>query len=131
MPGPNVINLSLMVGGRYFGLRGAIAAIAGMLAAPLVVVLSLALLYAHFAGNPHLAQALRGMGAVAAGLITATGLKLLTALRQHPLGVPLCAVLAVATFAGIALLRWPLAWVLLGLGGIACWLTWRKLGTTE
>jgi chromate transporter len=131
MPGPNVINLSLMIGGRYFGLRGAIAAISGMLAAPLVVVLSLALLYAHFAGNPHLAQALRGMGAVAAGLITATGLKLLTALRKHPLGRPLCAVLAVATFAGIALLRWPLAWVLLGLGGIGCWLTWRKLGTAE
>jgi chromate transporter len=128
MPGPNVINLSLMIGGRYFGLRGAIAAISGMLAAPLVVVLSLALLYAHFAGNPQLAQALRGMGAVAAGLIAATGLKLLAALRKHPLGVPTCVVLAGATFAGIALLRWPLAWVLLGLGGVSCWLTWRKLG---
>jgi chromate transporter len=127
MPGPNVINLSLMIGGRYFGLRGAIAAISGMLAAPLVVVLSLALLYAHFAGNPQLAQALRGMGAVAAGLITATGLKLLAALRKHPLGVPTCVALAVATFAGIALLRLPLAWVLLGLGSVACWLTWRKL----
>src|SRR4051812_17732106 len=31
MPGPNVINLSLMIGGRYFGLRGAVAALAGML----------------------------------------------------------------------------------------------------
>jgi chromate transporter len=128
MPGPNVINLSLMIGGRYFGLRGAIAALAGMLAAPLVVVLALALLYARFAGNPHLADALRGMGAVAAGLITATGLKLLSALGKNPLGLVACTLLGAATFIGIALMRLPLAWVLLGLGPVACWLTWRKLG---
>src|SRR3954465_5625889 len=49
MPGPNVINLSLMVGSRYFGLPGAAAAVAGMLCAPLVVVLTLAILYSHYA----------------------------------------------------------------------------------
>src|SRR3954463_1964599 len=66
MPGPNVINLSLMIGGRYFGLRGAVSAMAGMLTAPLIVVLLLALLHARFADNPHVAGALRGMAAVAA-----------------------------------------------------------------
>src|SRR6476469_5834502 len=55
MPGPNVINLALMIGGRYFGLRGALVALAGMLSAPLVVVLMLALVYAQFADNPHVA----------------------------------------------------------------------------
>jgi chromate transporter len=128
MPGPNVVNLALMIGGRYFGLRGALAALAGMLAAPLVVVLALALLYGHFADNPQLANALRGMGAVAAGLITATGLKLLVALRTHPLGLAACIGLGAATFIGVALMRLPLAWVLFGLGGLGCWLTWRKLG---
>ena len=128
MPGPNVVNLSLMIGGRYFGLRGAIVALAGMLAAPLVVVLVLALLYARFADHPPLAGALRGMGAVAAGLIAATGLKLLGALRKHPLGLPVCIALGMASFVAIALLRWPLAWVLLGLGGLSCVLTWRTLG---
>ena len=43
MPGPNVVNLSIMIGDRYFGLRGAFAALAGMLTLPLVVVLTLAL----------------------------------------------------------------------------------------
>ena len=38
MPGPNVVNLSLMIGGRYFGLAGALAGLAGMLTAPLLVV---------------------------------------------------------------------------------------------
>ncbi|CAA9422562.1 MAG: Chromate transporter [uncultured Ramlibacter sp.] len=127
MPGPNVINLSLMIGGRYFGLRGAVVALAGMLAAPLVVVLILALLHARFADSPQVAGALRGMGAVAAGLIAATGMKLMGALRKHPLGLPACIALGVACFIGIALLRLPLAWVLLGLGGVACGLTWRRL----
>ncbi len=77
MPGPNVVNLSLMIGARHFGLRGALVAMAGMLAAPLAVVLGLALLHARFADSPQLAGALRGMGAVAAGLIIATGLKLM------------------------------------------------------
>src|SRR5690349_6765239 len=64
MPGPNVVNLSLMVGSRYFGLRGAVVALAGILVAPLLVVLLLALLHARFAGYTQLAGALRGMGAV-------------------------------------------------------------------
>ena len=127
MPGPNVVNLSLMIGHRYFGLRGAMVALAGMLAVPLLVVLLLALVYAQFADHPGVAGALRGMGAVAAGLIAATGLKLMGALKTHPLGLPVCIALAMACFAAIALLRLPLAYVLLGLGGLACTLTWRKL----
>ena len=127
MPGPNVVNLSLMIGGRYFGLKGALAALAGMLTAPLIIVLLLALLYAQFADHPGVAGALRGMGAVAAGLIAATGLKLSSALLKNVLGLPLCIGFGVLCFAAIALLRWPLVYVLLGLGGIACTLAWRKL----
>ena len=130
MPGPNVVNLSLMIGGRYFGLRGAMTAVAGMLTVPLLVVLALALVYAQFADNPQVAGALRGMGAVAAGLITATGLKLMGALKKHPLGIPACIAFGAAAFVGIALLRWPLAYVLLGLGGLSCVLTYRKMGKT-
>ena len=127
MPGPNVVNLSLMIGGRYFGLKGAMAALAGMLAAPLIIVLLLALVHAQFADHPGVAGALRGMGAVAAGLIAATGLKLSSALLKNVLGLPLCIGFGVVCFAAIALLRWPLVYVLLGLGGIACALAWRKL----
>ena len=100
MPGPNVVNLSLMIGDRYFGLRGAMTALAGMLAVPLLVVLSLALVYARFADNPQVAGALRGMGAVAAGLITATGLKLSSAIKKNPLGVPVCIVFGIAIVRG-------------------------------
>lgn len=127
MPGPNVVNLSVMIGDRYFGLRGAFAALAGMLTMPLLVVLALALVYAQFADNPAVAGALRGMGAVAAGLIAATGLRLMRAVRHHVLGIGLCVLLGALCFAAIALLHWPLVYVLLGLGGVACVLTYRKL----
>lgn len=131
MPGPNVVNLSLMIGDRYFGLRGAMTALAGMLTFPLLVVLALALVYAQFADNPQVAGALRGMGAVAAGLITATGLKLMGALKKHPLGLAACIALGAASFVAIALMRWPLPYVLFGLGGVSCALTYRKMGKSS
>jgi chromate transporter len=128
MPGPNVVNLSLMIGHRYFGLKGAVTAVAGMLTFPLIVILLIAVLYSNFGGDEHVANALRGMGAVAAGLITATGLKLLAAIRKHPMGFPLAIGFAIATFIGIAVLRLPLAWVLIVLGGLSCGITWAQLG---
>lgn len=127
MPGPNVVNLSIMVGDRYFGWRGALAALAGMLGLPLLLVLALAVVYAGFSGQPEVAGALRGMGAVAAGLIAGVAIKLFAAIRQHPLGRPLCALLAALTMAAMALLQLPLFGVLPLLGGVACALTWRKL----
>ena len=127
MPGPNVVNLSLMIGGRYFGLKGALTALAGMLAVPLLVVLILALVYARFAGNPAVEGALRGMGTVAAGLIAATGFKLLSALKTNVLGWKLCLVIGLAVFIAIAVLRLPLILVLGGVGLISCVLAYRRL----
>jgi len=131
MPGPNVVNLSLMIGGRYFGLPGALAALAGMLAAPLVIVLVLAALYGSVAETAMAQNALRGMGAVAAALITATGIKLMGALDKNTMGMGLCIALAALTFVAIALLRWPLLWVLLCIGGGACLWAYRVLAPAQ
>lgn len=127
LPGPNVCNLSLMVGDRWFGTRGAFAALAGMMAVPLLIVLAAIALYAQFASHPLVGGALRGMGAVAAGMIVGTAFKLAGPLRGSPLGLPITVLLGGACFAAIALLRWPLVWVLLGLGLLACGLAWRRL----
>jgi chromate transporter len=128
LPGPNVVNLSLMIGDRYFGLRGALVALAGMLTFPLLIVLVLAAVFAGISDLPGVQGALRGMGAVAAGLITATGLKLIGALKTNVMGALVCWSLAALTFLAIALLRVPLAWVLLGIGGLACAWAYRQLG---
>ena len=126
MPGPNVINLALMIGARHFGLRGALAAMLGLITVPLLLVLMLGYLYARHGSHPNLAGALRGMGAVAAGMIIATGLRLAAALRTNPLGIALCGALGAATFVAIALLRWPLILVLCGLGSIGCVIAYRR-----
>jgi chromate transporter len=127
LPGPNVVNLSMMIGDRFFGLRGALAALAGMLAVPALIVLALAVLYGELAHHPMAQAALRGMGAVSAGLILATGIKLLPALQTSPLGRPLAMGLALAAFVLIGLLRWPLITVLGLLGGAGMLVAWRKL----
>ena len=127
MPGPNVVNLSLMIGGRHFGWTGALAALAGMLIAPLLLLLLVAALYGSVADTAAAQGALRGMGAVAAGLIAATGIKLITALQKNPMGLGVCIGLAGLTFVAIALLRWPLVGVLAAVGGGACLWAWRRL----
>ena len=127
LPGPNIVNLSLMYGDRCFGLRGAFAALAGLLLVPLVIVLSLAALYSQFAQVPRVSGALRGMGVVAAGLVIATALKLFGALKSNPLGVPLGLLLAALTFAAVAVLRWPLVAVIGGLGSLAVARAWWTL----
>ena len=126
LPGPNIVNLSLMLGDRYFGLRGAASALAGLLAVPLVIVLALATAYAEFASVPIVAGALRGMGAVAAGLVIATAAKLSGTLRTNRMGPLLGTGFALLTFLMIAWLRWPLAWVVVGLGTIAVAVAWHK-----
>ncbi|HEY0490166.1 MAG TPA: chromate transporter [Telluria sp.] len=127
LPGPNVVNMSMMIGGRYFGLPGALAALAGMLAVPLVVVILLAVLHSRFASHPGVEGALRGMAAVSAGMIGAAGLKLSGSLTRHPMPIAWGIALAALAFALVAFARVPLPFVLFGVGGLGCVLTWRRL----
>ena len=127
LPGPNVVNLSLMLGDRYFGVRGAFAALAGMLLVPSLLVIALAALYSELANHPMAVNALRGMGAVSAGLVVATGIKLLPSLKKNPMGRTAAALLALLTFVAIVVLRVPLPWLLLCLGGVGMALAWRRL----
>jgi chromate transporter len=102
-----------------------------MLLAPMAVVLALTALYGHLTHYPMVAGALRGMGAVAAALVLATALKLLGALRGNVLGLPVCLTLTAATALAVGLLRWPMVWVILGLGVLAFALArWRLRGAT-
>ena len=127
LPGPNVCNVALMTGDRFFGWRGAFAALGGMMVLPLMIVLAVAAVYAQYAGDAVVAGAFRGMGAVAAGLILGTALKLASALGSNPMGLRVCALAGIAVFIAVALLRLPLIWVLLVLGSLACVFAWNRL----
>lgn len=127
MPGPNVCNLAMMIGTRHFGLAGAMSALAGILTVPLILVLCLALVYAQFATQPQLQGALRGMAAVAAGLIAATGLRMSVALTKNVIPLAACIAIAATGFVLLAWIRVPLAAVIALLGGFGCVLAWRGL----
>lgn len=130
LPGPNVVNLALMIGGRYFGKRGAMVALAGILSIPLLIVLTMAVLFAGVADHPMAQGALRGLAAVASGLIAATGLKMIPALRNNAMGRTACALVGLAGFLAVGVLRLPLVWVLLGLGIPASVWAWYRLART-
>ncbi len=101
LPGPNVCNVAIMVGDRWFGWRGAVAALGGMLAAPMLLVLGAAVLYGQVADEPVVRRALAGMGAVAGGMILATAFKLVLAWRAQPAWLAW----GVLAFIGVALLH--------------------------
>jgi chromate transporter len=131
LPGPNVINLALMIGGKHFGWRGALSALAGLLLVPTILVLIIASAIAGVADSQAMQGALRGMGAVSAGLIMATGIKMLPALKSNPMGLIVCIALAGMTFFAVALWRLPLSWVLLTLGPIASLWAWHCIRQRE
>lgn len=131
LPGPNVLNLALMFGDRQFGWRGALAAGAGLLLVPTLLVLLLAAFCTSFADWPAVSGALRGVGAVAAGLVIATGLKLLPTLARNPLGRAPCGLAIGVTLGVVAVLRWPLAAVVLGLGTLLVAGAWWRLGRSS
>jgi len=122
IPGPNVYNLSVMIGYRFAGVRGAFAAIAGLLGAPLAVMIGLGLLYQRFSAVPVLERALTGMTAVAAGLLLANAIGIAAALPRRFLPWFFLAL----AFVGTGVLRWPLLYVMGGLAPFAMATAWRK-----
>jgi chromate transporter len=127
LPGPNIVNLALIVGDRFFGWRGAFAALAGLLGLPLVIAMTLAALYGQFAAEPMVAGALRGMAAVAAGLIIAMACKLVPTLATNPLGRPLSGLALLSTLVVVGALRWPMAYAVIAIGGAAFFAAWWRL----
>jgi chromate transporter len=121
VPGGNIVNLSIVVGTRFRGLPGALAALLGLFSVPFVLVLGLAALYAAGGEVPALRAALRGIAAAAAGLVVATGLKMVWAYRDRPWALALAGL----ALGAVGLLRWPLLPVLLALGPIGIVLAWR------
>jgi chromate transporter len=91
MPGPNVGNVSVVLGRRWFGPAGAVTAFLGLMALPLVWVFGLALLYAESATYPGVRAVVTGVGIAGGGLFIATALKLGKPLARKPWAIALAA----------------------------------------
>ncbi len=122
LPGPNVLNLTVMVGYRFGGWMGAVGAIAGFLGCPFLVVIGMGVLYQHYGSLPQVQRALAGMSIVAAALLLATAIKFALVLprRIRPWLFGLLA------FVGVGVFRWPLLWVIAALAPLAVAVAWKK-----
>ena len=110
LPRPNVYNLSVMIGYRFGGTRGAFAAAAGLLGGPLAILLALGVLYQYYGALPMLQRALANTLSLAAALPR----------RLRPWGFLLLA------FAGVGVMRWPLLYVMAALAPFAMAAVWRR-----
>ena len=126
LPGPNVVNFSVVFGSRFGGAAGAAVALSGLMGPPLVIVTVLAMLYAQFGELEILGRILSGITAAAAGLLIAVvGKMALPLFTKRWTWAPAIAILA---FAGVAIMRWPLPWVFAVLAPVAVAIAWFKPG---
>ena len=124
LPGPNIVNLSVVVGARFAGPAGAVAAVTGLMAAPVAVVLVLASLYARYGAVGRAPELVAGLGAAASGLVAATAVKMAWPLmRRRPVtAAPFVGV----AFIAVGLFRLPLIWVLLALAPLSILAVWKR-----
>ncbi len=122
LPGPNVGNAAIMIGRRFRGLPGALAATAGLYAGPLCILVLLGAFYDAFGQDPQVAPVMRGIAAAAAGMVIGMALKMGTKLKPP---AELMVVGLLALLAG-AWLRLPLPVIVLGLGPVGIWLALRR-----
>jgi len=118
LPGPNIVNFSVVFGSRFGGATGAAVALAGLLGPPVAIVTVMALLYSYYG------DVLAGISAAAAGLLIATVTKMgLPVFRR---GLHWAPALALIAFAAVGPLHFPLQWVFIAMAPVGVALAWRS-----
>ena len=124
LPGPNIVTMSTVIGSRFAGAGGALAAVFGLMGAPVAIVLILGVLYGRFGAEGRLPGAILGLGAAASGLVVAVAAKMAVPLiKRHPTSATPFMILA---FVGVGLMRWPLVWVLASIAPISIAVVWKR-----
>jgi chromate transporter len=122
LPGPNIVNFSIIVGRRFQGPKGAVAASLGLMLMPLAIILVLATVYAEFAQIDAVRNACNGVSASASGLVLAVALKMARPIRRTPWQLGICAI----AFVAIGPARLPLLWVLAVLAPLSIAIAFRR-----
>jgi chromate transporter len=125
LPGPNIVNLSVVFGSRFRGPAGGAVALAGLLGPPMILVIIIGALYAHYGDLPVLRHMLTGVASAAAGLMVATVAKMARPLFHNRAVIgPL---IALSTFVAIGIMHWPLALVLAIILPVSITLAWVRI----
>lgn len=122
LPGPTGVSFCVLLGDRFFGLRGAAAALAGFVLVPSVVVLAIASVFLRFQDVPQVQGALHGMGAASVGLMITTALRMGSTLRGRRVAMAVAAL----SFGAVALAKLPVSTVVLTLGVLSVAWAWRS-----
>ena len=122
LPGGNIVNLSIALGARFRGPAGSIAALAGLMLAPMTIVIALGALYAEFGDAGAVRGVFVGISAAAAGLVIATGLKMARPLRRDPVALGF----GLITLGAVGVLRLPMVEVVLVLAPISMAVAWWR-----
>ena len=85
LPGGNIVNMAVAIGYDFAGVKGAISAVFGLMLAPTIIVISLYQLYSSFQDIPMVQHMIQGLAAAAAGLLFATGFKMLKPIMKSKL----------------------------------------------
>jgi chromate transporter len=115
LPGPNVVSITVCIGAKFRGPAGALASLLGFIVIPWTVGFALGMLFLSYAHIALLQGILHGIAAAAAGLIIATGIRLLLPHRRRPIALGFAAL----AFAGLAIVKLPLLIVVLGLAPLS------------
>jgi chromate transporter len=122
LPGPNIVNLSVVFGSRFGGLAGGLAAFAGLIGPPMLIAIVLAALYTRFGEIETLRRILAGIACAAVGLLIAVVLRMMMPLvRKRDVAGML---MLIAVFVAIGVLRLPLQVVLLVAVPLSLFITW-------
>jgi chromate transporter len=122
LPGPNVVNLSVVFGQRFRGVPGSVAALVGLLGPPFIIVTLIGALYARYGEIATLQRMLIGVALAACGLVFGTAAKMARPmLKDQGWIAPL---VALAAFVGIGVMRWPIYIVLVILVPVSIALAW-------
>ncbi len=122
LPGPNVVNMSVVFGSRMRGAPGAVVALLGLIGPPALIATALSALYAIYGDVEILRRILTGIAAAAIGLMIAVIARMAEPLLRN--GIAPAPFVMAATFIVIGLARWPLMWTLLVLAPVSIALTW-------
>jgi chromate transporter len=128
LPGPNVVNLSFVFGSRFRGIAGGIAAFAGLVGPPMLLVTVLAAVYSHFGEVEALRRVLAGVSCTAIGLLASAVIRMMAPLlrKRDVLGF----VVMIAVFSAIGVVRLPLPAVLLAAIPLSLAVTYARLRWT-
>jgi chromate transporter len=122
LPGPTIVNLSVVFGRSIRGLPGAAVALAGLIGPGMAIVTFFAFLYAIYGQIDALQRMFAGVAVAAAGLVISMTGKMAEPLFKERNWLVYAVV--IAAFVSVGVLRWPIWWCLLALVPLSIAIAW-------